>query len=127
MSEVKEKKSEDEFNKVLGGIWLTAMIVSWIIYGVLGAPLYLAVIAFTVTIGGPAIVGLIYYLIKRKELEGFNFDKMIGGLWLAAMILSWIFFGILGAPMALFVIAILVTLVGPAIIGLNKYLVKREK
>ncbi|MHA2392411.1 MAG: hypothetical protein ACXAEX_10750 [Promethearchaeota archaeon] len=127
MSEKKEKKKEDELSKVLGGLWLAAMIVCWIVYGVFAAPTYLFLLAISVTIGGPALVGLIYYLIKGKRQEDYDFDKMIGGIWLAAMILSWIFFATLGATPGLFVIAIIITIAGPAIVGLIKYIVKGEK
>lgn len=127
MSEKKEKKKEDELSKVLGGLWLAAMIVCWVIYGPLGATTSLFLLAISVTIGGPAIVGLIYYLIKGKRQEDYDFDKMIGGIWLAAMILSWIFFATLGATPGLFVVAIIITIAGPAIVGLIKYIVKGEK
>jgi len=125
MSEVKEKKKEDELSKVLGGLWVAAMIICWIIYGVLAAPTSLFLLAISVTIGGPALVGLIYFLIKGKNQEDYDFDKMIGGVWLAAMILSWIFFATLGGT-SLFIVAIIITIAGPAIIGLIKYIVKKE-
>jgi hypothetical protein len=121
MSEIKEKRNEDELNKLLGSVWLVATIVCWIIYNALGAPVYLSLIALSVTIGGPAIVGLIYYLKKGMKEEGFNFEEMINDLWLTATILSWIYYLLLSASVIILIIAIIITITGPARIGFKRY------
>ena len=67
MSEVKKTPTYKEINWVIIGIWIVALIIMWIIYGVFVPNLGLFIIALVITVGGPVLYyGLLWYKTSRK-------------------------------------------------------------
>ena len=67
MSDLKAKAELQKPNWVFVGIWIVLLTIMWIVYGVFAPNLMLFIIAFVITIGGPALYyGLLWYKTTKK-------------------------------------------------------------
>ena len=68
MSDTKKTPTYKEINWVIMGIWIVALIITWLIYGVNAPNLALFIISLVITIAGPALnYGLLWYKIRKKK------------------------------------------------------------
>ena len=68
MSDTKKPPTYKEINWVIMGIWIVALIITWLIYWVNAPNLWLFIISLVITIAGPALnYGLLWYKIRKTK------------------------------------------------------------
>jgi len=113
MTNMGENKINETTKKIIGGIWLLAMVLLWVVYGLTGANIVLLGFALGITLAGPVLESI---MVSKKKI-----GTTIGGIWLITIVLLWVYSSVFGG--IVFYSALILTIAGPAlfiIFGLYK-------